>query len=385
MKLGCVIQRYGTDIAGGAELHCRLIAEQLTRFYSVEIFTTCAKDYVSWKNEYRAGTEIINGLPVHRYPVKRTRNMHRFFDVQNLVFHGHGTSELEELWIRENGPFSPKLLKAVSKRSDIDAWILFSYRYWTTIEVLRMFPDKSYLVPTAEHDPAIHMKIFSSIFKLPKAIIYNSPEERQLIQTVSENYDVPGDVVGVGLIEEPLPEKQDTLEVFHKHKPYIIYVGRIDKNKGCDHLFRYFIRLCKEERQDIHLLLIGKPVITIPDHPNIHHLGFVSESTKMAAILNASALIMPSLYESLSMVVLEAWRAQRPVIVNRSCEVLEGQCERSGGGLPYKGFDEFVYCVSLLADRPELGDVIGRNGHEYYVKEYSWNVIVSKYRRLLEL
>ena len=61
MKLAVVVQRYGADISGGAELHARYIAERLARHASVEVVTTCARDYVTWKNELPAGVEQVNG------------------------------------------------------------------------------------------------------------------------------------------------------------------------------------------------------------------------------------------------------------------------------------------------------------------------------------
>jgi len=318
MKLGLVAQRYGMDIAGGAELHCRLVAEHLANNHHVEVFTSCAKDYVTWKNHYKKGTEIINDIPVHRFQVKKGRNIRTFEDVQNLVFHQRQSPELENRWLKENGPYCPKLIRAVGDRKDIDVWILFSYRYWTTTESLRMLGEKAILVPTAEHDPALYLGVVSDLFHLPGAIAYNSHEEKELINEISGNADVPGDIVGVGLIEseidtEPAPEVDKR---FKELGPYILYIGRIDKNKGCDHLFRMFKRYCREEHNDLTLAMIGKTVMPIPEHPNIRHLGFLSEEEKAAALRNCRLLIMPSLYESLSMVLLEAWQFARPALVN---------------------------------------------------------------------
>ena len=60
MKLAFVVQRYGHAINGGAELHARYIAERLARHANVEVLTTCAIDYVSWKNELPEGVEPVN-------------------------------------------------------------------------------------------------------------------------------------------------------------------------------------------------------------------------------------------------------------------------------------------------------------------------------------
>ncbi len=53
-------------------------------------------------------------------------------------------------------------------------------------------------MPTAERDPAIGLSIFGPIFRGVRAIMYNSPEERAMIQAATGNPDVPGVVVGVG-------------------------------------------------------------------------------------------------------------------------------------------------------------------------------------------
>ena len=66
MKLAVVVQRYGADLNGGAELHARYIAERLSRHADVEVLTTCARDYITWRNELPAGTDSVNGLLVKR-------------------------------------------------------------------------------------------------------------------------------------------------------------------------------------------------------------------------------------------------------------------------------------------------------------------------------
>jgi glycosyltransferase involved in cell wall biosynthesis len=383
MKLGFVVQRYGSDISGGAELHARLVAEHLSKRHEVEVFTTCAKDYVTWKNEYPSGKSSLNGVTIHRFPVKHPRNIRRFFDIQNLVFAGLQSMEFQERWIKENGPYCPRLIREAERRRDINTWIIFSYRYWTSVQALRVLSGRKLLVPTAENDPALYLTVFNQIFNLPDAIVYNSLEEKHLIHNVSQNQSVSGDVVGVGLEETPFPTMDMALPRFGKDQPYLIYVGRIDKNKGCDRLFRYFNRFCRDVRSDVKLLLIGTPVIAIPEMPHIKHLGFVSEEEKNRAILASCALIMPSPYESLSMVVLESWRAGRPVIVNGACEVLHGQCIRSNGGIPYHGFEMFSHAVQLLVDRAEMADKLGEQGMLYYNQHYRWEVIESKYERLL--
>ena len=78
MKLAVVVQRYGAEINGGAELHARYIAAHLARHVEVEVLTSCARDYITWANDYAPGTTTEGGVPVRRFPVSRTRSPQEF-------------------------------------------------------------------------------------------------------------------------------------------------------------------------------------------------------------------------------------------------------------------------------------------------------------------
>jgi len=386
MRIGIVIHRYGEDVGGGAELHAKLVAEHLHPAHPVTVFTTCAKDYVTWRNSFAPGKTMVNGILVHRFKVKHPRKPHRFLDIQNRVYKNPHPADLEERWLQENGPYAPRLVQAVSRARHIDRWLLFSYRYWTTVQCLRRLGKKALLVPTAEHDPALYLDLFKPVFHLPRAIVYNSIEERELIQQASDNRDVPGDVVGVGLVEQTGAEAVSAAaKQYAADNSYIVYIGRIDMNKSCDHLFRMFRRYGERFDSNIRLLLIGKQVMRIPNHPSVDYLGYLSEADKMYLLQQARLLVMPSKYESLSMVMLEAWKAGKAVLANNRCEVLSGQCRRSNGGLAYNNTEEFLLALDLLLNNRALADTLGRQGREYYLTHYTWPAIEAKYEALLHL
>jgi glycosyltransferase involved in cell wall biosynthesis len=88
---------------------------------------------------------------------------------------------------------------------------------------------------------------------------------------------------------------------------------------------------------------------------------------------------MPSFYESLSMVTLEAWALGKPVLANAHCQVLRGQCRRSRAGLEFRDYAEFHEALSLLLDDGRLRQALGRQGAAYYQENYTWEVIEGKY------
>lgn len=385
MKIAFVVQRYGLEINGGAELHCRWVVEHMTKHWDVEVLTTKAFDYITWKDHYPHNEELINSILVKRFPVLRTRNPERFGRIQNHIVKSEHREQDEYRWLDAEGPYSPSLIQYIGEhRAVYDYFIFFSYRYYHSYHGIHTVPEKSLLVPTAEHDPVIHLKIFKDLFRKPRAFIYNSVEERNMIQTLSRNADIPGEVVGVGS-EVPTKVYPDRFREKHQIEgDYILYIGRIDANKGCDELFDFFLRYKEESGSNIRLFLVGSTILQIPSHPDINYLGFLSEEDKFDALAGARLLVMPSFYESLSMVMLEAWALGKPVLANSRCEVLKGQCLRSNAGLFYENYDEFREGLSLLLSSSRLRGEMGRNGADYFRRNYAWEVIENKYLGIVD-
>lgn len=385
MRVAFVVQRYGLEISGGAELHCRWVAEHMRKHWDVEVLTTKAFDYITWKDHYDEDEEVINGILVKRFSVRKPRNPERFGRLQDYILAEEHKQEDELRWLEEEGPFSPLLIRFISSRRDAyDYFIFFSYRYYHTFHGIMAVPEKSILVPTAEQDPVIHLKIFKDLFRRPRALVYNSVEERAMINTLSQNHLLPGEVVGVG---SEIPDLVFPENFRQKHRiegNYIIYIGRIDQNKGCDRLFDYFLRFKKETGSEVKLVLVGSTVLSIPFHPDLVYLGFLAEEEKFSGLAGALLLAMPSFYESLSMVTLEAWALSKPVLANARCGVLRGQCLRSNAGLYYENYEDFREALTLLLSSSRLRQALGENGRDYFLKNYTWEVIESKYLALLD-
>lgn len=370
MKLALVIHRYGDGIAGGSEAHARGLAQELRKTHEVEVLTTTARDYLTWKNELEPGESMVDRVRVTRFPVRRTRDLGRFAAVSDHVFNEAHSRDDEERWIVENGPVCPDLIDEVGKRADVDFFLCYSYRYFTGIRGAIAAGARAVLVPTAEDDPAVRLSVFADLFRAARGFLYLTPEEQELIEKAAGAIHAPSRVIGSGLnVQRSGPGPRKRLDA---PPSYVLYAGRIDRNKGVDTLFRYFLWLLNEWPECPPLLLVGHPVLDVPTHPKIRHMGYVSEEEKSSLIEGAAVVIMPSRYESLSMIVLEAWALGRPVLANAACAVLEGQCRRSNGGLYYRDYAEFRLMLRRLMGDPVLQANLGAQGEEYVTANYSW-------------
>jgi glycosyltransferase involved in cell wall biosynthesis len=384
LNLCFVIQRYGLEVAGGSELHCRWLAGRLAARHAVRIVTTTALDYLEWANHYPPGPAVVDGIPVTRHRVERPRSIRRFAALSERVFGEEHTRADEVEWVEENGPFAPGLVRALPALRDVDLFVFYSYRYYQSFFGLPVVAARSVLVPTAEEDPAIELPVFHELFRKPRGILYLTPEERTLVHSVSGNAAVPSEVIGSGVNVPPGHAAVDVRARFGIEGPFLLYAGRIDRNKGADRLFTYYGRLRAEWPDVPPLVLIGTAALPIPSDPRVRHLGFVSEEEKFALLRECAVLLMPSPYESLSVVVLEAWAMGRPVLVNAVCRVLEGQCMRSGGGLFYRGYAEFADALRLLVADAGLRAALGAAGQAYVRAEYDWDVVERRTEGFLE-
>ncbi|HUE85563.1 MAG TPA: glycosyltransferase family 4 protein [Vicinamibacterales bacterium] len=385
MKVGIVVQRYGADVSGGAELHARYVAEHLAKHVDVEVLTTCATDYITWRNALNAGPDVVNGVAVRRFPVVRERDPEEFGSRSRHVFTTTHSFADELAWLDAEGPTSTALVEHIrTNDAQFDFFIFFSFRYYHAYHGIRVAASKAILVPTAERDGALGLSIFGPAFRSVRAFMYNSFEERALIQAVAGNSDIPGVVVGVGSEIPPQSNPIRFRQKFRLRDRFAIYIGRIDENKGCAELFDYFQRYARMLVNGLHLVLIGHPIIPVPRHPRIHHLGFISDQDKFDALAAAELLVMPSYFESLSMVALEAWAMGKPVLANGQCDVLKGQCIRSNGGLYYDTFAEFVETLRAIDFNPTVAAALGRNGRDYFQRHYTWPIIERKYLDMLE-
>jgi glycosyltransferase involved in cell wall biosynthesis len=385
MKVAFIIQRYGQEVMGGSELHCRLIAERLVdRGYDCTVFTTTAKDYVTWKHEYPEGESVLNGVAVKRFKVKKPRDIRSFNKYSDWIFHNSHSLKDELSWLDEQGPFCPPLIRALEvEENKYDHFVFFTYLYYNTYWGLQAVKKKKILVPTAHDEPPLRLDIMKEVFSLPAAFMFNTASEKQML---GRRFSFEGkyqETVGVGV---DVPERIEASRFIPKFKtlsPFILYAGRIEQGKGCRELVDYFLKF-HPRHPDLNLVLIGKLLMKLPRHPRIHYLGFVSAEEKNAAMAEARVIIHPSHLESLCMAALESMAVRTPILVQAAADPLKQHCLLGNSGLYYADYDEFASTLDLLLKDSRLRKALGENGLKYVLENYTWDRIIRKYVILFE-
>jgi glycosyltransferase involved in cell wall biosynthesis len=418
LKIAFIVQRYGTEILGGSEYHCRLIAERLAPRHHVEVLTTCAQDYITWKNEYPEGSDRVRGVTVRRFANARTRDIQAFNRYSEWIFNNSHSREDEMEWLKQQGPWCPPLLEYIERNQhQYDVLIFFTYLYAPTVIGAKIAPQKSILVPTAHDEPAIHLDIYKELFSLPAGIAYNTDVERRFLTTHFSIRAIEEETIGCGVDlphAQPYPREQGPARhsdvdenddapsvddaspwfrphlahrgtMFRRrhrlHGPIALYGGRIDPGKGCEELIEYFSTYV-QEGGDASLVLMGVKLMPLPEEPFIRFAGYLPDQERVQALEAATVVVVPSPYESLSLLALESFAVGTPILANARSEVLVDHCHKSNAGLYYADRDEFVEALKILMADQRLRVRLGRNGREYVRTNYRWDVILAKYERM---
>lgn len=369
-RVAIVVQRCHESVVGGSEALAWQYARLLAGSFQVEVLTSTAVEHATWSNHLAAGDVVREGILVRHFPVAITREpiwgeLYRRLDAEAAA-NEHGgcwREALQDEFIRFQGPACPELDAWLWRHADDYAAVLFcTYLYPTTYFGIRAIsPRRAILIPTLHDELPARLSVFRALYaRYPRRIWLTDAERRTAARLWG--FD-GGEVLGMAVeqIEPTAPERRE--------RPYLLYCGRIEAGKGCDELLRAFEHLPSRER--VTLVFTGADHIGLPKHSHIEYLGFVDEARKRALMAGAIAFVMPSRYESFSIVTLEAMAQRTPVLVNGRCEVMREHIEHSAGGFAYTDFAQMTARMEQLCTLdPATRARIGEAGRAYVLSRY---------------
>jgi glycosyltransferase involved in cell wall biosynthesis len=380
-KIAFVTPRYGTEIMGGAETAVRKLAEHLAAEtdWEAEVHTTCALDPIAWDDKFEPGTTDINGVPVHRHRSDHGR-LPDFYGLDGMLRLAPRLTTRAQgaRWVDYNGPVSTQLVEAVCA-SDADVVALTPYLYHPTVATIGRVPMPAVFHPAAHDEPALYFSVFRGTFGDADAFCYYTAAERSLVERMYPVAERPQIVLGLGIGESEAEGRPGGELAGVGDRPYIVSVGRVDEHKGSKMLASYFATYKERAPGPLALVLVGPVAVELEPHPDIVVTGPLDEPDKWDIVRDALVSVSPSALESFSLVVIEAWVEQVPVLVNGACGPTREHCERSGGGLWFTSYPEFEAVLERLLADAALRETLGRRGRAYVDSHFRWPVLVPRY------
>ncbi|CAN5174379.1 glycosyltransferase family 4 protein [soil metagenome] len=379
--LAFVPARFGPGVVGGAEIVLRKIAEGLqARGWDIEVLTTCAVDYFSWRNELPAGSAVEDGLLVRRFPavqstpgVERRALGNRMLAGERLGLHD------QQRWINDDVRI-PELFQWVLRhQGNYRAIVLGPYLFWPAYACSQIAGDRAVLWTCLHDEPYAYQEVFEPMLSGVTGLFLQTEPEHALAHRIHPNL-APHALVGCGV---EVPSSYDADGFRRRHgidRPYLLYTGRREGAKGWDDLLAGFTRAVTRRDLPFALVTMGAgevaPAAAVADR--VIDVGFLPDHERDSAYAGAAAYVQPSRYEAFSRTIMESWLAEVPVLGRADSEVVRYHVERSGAGLLYRDVYEFEEALVFIADAPEQGEILGRAGRDYVLASYQWPDVLGR-------
>jgi glycosyltransferase involved in cell wall biosynthesis len=388
MKATFICPWYGKDIPGGAEAEARRTVENLhQRGISVEVWTTCVKDFEGdWaRNFFPPGEERVNGVLVKRFPVN-PRNGELFASLNRRILSGEKLLREEEDLFFQHMINSEALYQTIRRQGSNRLLFFIPYLFSTTYYGARIHPQRSFVIPCLHDEGYARMAVLGEVFHRVRGLIFHTQFEKGLGQKSYALTQKQSLLFGEGIDTDVECHPERFREKYGIKDPFLLYAGRRDAGKNTPLLMHYFAQFKKRNPSDLKLVLIGNLEVQIPREwqEDILDLGFVPRADKYDAYGAAALFCQPSVMESFSIVIMEAWLCGTPVLVNAHCPVTVEHCLNSQGGLFFNDFLEFEACLLGLLDHPDLAKKLAQKGREYVLSHFHWEIISQKYIQLIQ-
>ena len=416
MKFAFVTPRYGADIGSGAEHVCRVLAEQISRRHDVDVLTTCARNPLTWKNEYSEGHDRVRGALVRRFAVSQSRDDAGFRQFSDRITAGPRSRSDELEWLRRAGPWSAGLVDFIRRQHKVyDAMVFFGLCNPLTVHGAQSVPDRSVIFPYLRLEPALRFDVLNEVLSSVRGVGLVSGAERRLLRSYVRADTQHEELVGIGI--DPSPEQsyprhqQDPADTVvdeealragaedepapylagrgvpfrRRHRlygPFALYGGRVEPDNGSEEMLEYFDSFVSTDG-DATLALMGVKMMRVPDEPGVRLAGVLPERERMIAYEAADVTIAPAADGLEAQPLLESFAVGTPVLASARNDAAVEHCRRANAGLYYANRQEFVEALRLLMTNTRLRNRLGENGRVYVRQHFRWDAVLGRFDRLV--
>jgi glycosyltransferase involved in cell wall biosynthesis len=395
-RVAVVVQRHGPGVLGGAEAHAAALVAALAPHHDVTVLTSCAQDAATWAMHFAPGDSVEQMVTVRRFahPPRNDGARARVPLVHKLrwwlrgVFDGLGVVRVAlprgdpvydgREFLRRQGPACDGLIAALSGgASTFDAVVFMTVLYHPTAEGLPVWGTRSVLIPTLHDERPMYLPWFHRVFAATGQTLWNTAAEQRLARRLYGASAQTGTVVGAAVrVRAPGPGEVEAVRSRHGLPArYLVYVGRIERAKGCAELLAAWQAIAGQTG-DAALVFVGQGSMVVAASPRVRLTGFLGGAERDALVAGAAALVMPSRRESLSLVLLEALALGVPVLANARCEPLADHLRLSGAGEAYRGARALRAGLlrALARDAAERAS-LGAAGQRYVQAHYAPSMV----------
>jgi glycosyltransferase involved in cell wall biosynthesis len=394
MRLALVTPWFGRELIGGAERLAWDLSRALVRAgQSVEVLTTCCRSFHDdWAaNYHRPGVTFVDSVAIRRFRVS-PRDRVAFSRANSALL----ALRREQLH-RDRAPLPQNITEASitqgirsrdlvhylgTRGAAYDVILFLPYLYGTTLDGLPLVSEKAFLVPCLHDEAYAYLNDIRDVFRRARGLLFNSEGERDVAadlygpwihsraQVIGHSVDV-ADAAG-----EPVP-----IQGFVPNRSrYILYLGRGDRTKNLEFAIEAFARFRDHRKATALQFVVAGPYTSgLRAADGVIDLGAVTEDAKAALLTYARALVQPSINESFSRTIHEAWHARRPVVVHADCRATAQAVKESGGGWIARTMDEWAEIFATIDEASDAYiDSLGQRGRAAELEVGTWDDVATR-------
>ena len=397
--LAIVTPWFGRELKGGAEqLSWQIAARLAERGHCIEVLTTCCRSFLDdWSNNYiPRGKTVESGFVIRRFKVnKRNRLAFDRLNAELLKIHHESLlpgvspvqSDYSHIWSRENINSRSLVRFIVSHQKYYQAFIFIPYLYGLILHSLPLVADKAWLQPCLHDEVYAYLPEVADLFLHAKGLLFNSDGEMQLAaQLYGPIVLSKGMVVGTGIEFDALKNDSQLIPGELKKCRFVLCLGRRDPGKGTDFIVSAFLEYKKKNPNgSLKLVLAGPGMNDYGDTgSDVIDRGLVGEGEKVALLQCCTALFQPSVNESFSRVLFEAWHYGKPVVCHRDCLATANAVEAAGGGWVAATLNEWVRVIEKIEVLDEKAiESFGSKGKRYATEIADWEHVIDRYEKAI--
>ncbi len=231
-------------------------------------------------------------------------------------------------------------------------------------------------------------------------VLFTTAAEERLAKQSFWLHRWRGFVVPYGAVASKAPPELEREAFFERcpavrDRPFLLFLGRIHRKKGCDLLIEAFARVAATD-PDLHLVMAGpdqqrwaaalqQRCSTLGIAERVHWPGMLKGGTKWGAFRSCEAFVLPSHQENFGIAVAEAMSCGRPVLLSDKVNIAEEIAEDGAGLMEADTLDGTVRLLECWIElSPEARQAMGRQAHQTFLARYDMRKNAARIIRLFD-